>query len=471
MEILVLEASTSSVKAMLYHTADNSFELEVEVYDKNCETGTLQNAEAIYKSMIAAGRKLLSGRVVDIIALSGVWHSVMLCEKDMRPASLVYPWSHGGAKELCAKLRKDSIYSHEYYQKTGCMVNAIYPFFKLLLMKQQGIDISKYYILGQGSYNNYRMTHKRIVTDCMASGSGLLNIHTKEFDDCLLKELGVSAEQFGKLSPYNSVNPLCSEAAEELGLKEGIPVISTNSDGSLNQAGEGALRQGIMTFSVGTSGAIRFSAEKPALPDKPSTWCYLSFNNWLSGAATNGCGICIDWFYNQFNKRMFSYEELESGRSINDTSPFFLPFIFGERCPGWEDERKGGFWDISSEHDLSDMYLSVQEGVLFNLYQCYRILIDLNGKPAHIRLSGGILHSEKWMQMCADIFDHKMEVAYSQHSSLMGGVVLAMKTLGLIDNVQNYNPNIRCVVEPNKAKTCLYQKRFKRYEELYNQQK
>ena len=468
MEILVLEASTSSAKAMLYHTADNSFEVTSQPYGKSCGDGALQNANAVYDNMIAAGKKLLSGRNADIIALCGVWHSVMLCKQNMEPASPVYPWSYGGAKDLCTKLRKDKDYTHNYYQKTGCMVNAIYPFFKLLLMKEQGIDLSKYRILGQGSYNNYRMTHNKTVTDCMVSGSGLLNIHTREFDKDLLKELSVSLDQFGTLTHYNSINPLCKEAAEALGVKEGTPVISANSDGSLNQTGEGALRKGIMTISVGTSGAIRMSVDSPALPNKPSTWCYLALKTLLSGAATNGCGICIDWFYNQVNKKTLSYDELERHNCINEASPIFLPFIFGERCPGWKDERKGGFCDLVPDHGLSDMYLAVQEGILFNLYQCYRILAGLNGKPEHIRLSGGILHSKSWTQMCADIFDHKMEVGYSEHCSLLGGAVIAMEALGILDDVQNYIPKTQYTVAPDEKRTELYQKRFQRYEELYN---
>lgn len=469
MEILALEASTSSAKAMLYHTADNSFEIASQTYEKNFEGGTLQDAETVYASMIATGRKLLAGRNhVDVISLGGVWHSVMLCGKDMKPASPVYPWSYGGAGELCSRLRKDDSYSLSYYQKTGCMVNAIYPFFKLLLMKEQGIDLAQYYIMGQGSYNNYRMTHKRILTDCMASGSGLLNIHEKRLDEDVLKELGVSLGQFGELQHYDNVNPLCKEAADALGVKEGTPVISANPDGGLNQAGEGALRKGVMTFSVGTSGALRFSVDKPTLPATPSTWCYLTLTNWLSGAATNGCGICIDWFYNQLNRGTLSFKELEEGSSINEDSPVFLPFIFGERCPGWKDDRKGGFSGLAPKHGVSDMYLSVQEGVLMNLYQCYRILTGLNGKPEHIRLSGGILNSRGWMQMCADIFNHKMEISCSEHGSLWGGAVVGMEALGILADVRDYAPSMRGVVEPDERKADFYQKRFQRYEELYN---
>ncbi len=76
--------------------------------------------------------QLAEGREISIISLSGTWHSVLLCDRRMRPATPVYPWSYTGAAPLCGRLREDAGFVEDYYQKTGCMVNATYPFFKLL---------------------------------------------------------------------------------------------------------------------------------------------------------------------------------------------------------------------------------------------------------------------------------------------------------------------------------------------------
>ena len=175
MEILVLEASTTSAKAMLYHTEDRSFEVKVRAYTGNYEDVTIHNAENVYLDMVSVGRELLDGRQVDMIALGGTWHSLVLCDGAVKPVTPVYPWSYTGAAPVCKRLRHDAEYVSRYYQKTGCMVNAIYPFFKLMMLREQGYDLSKYIIMGQGTYNNYRLTGQRVITPCLASGSGLLN--------------------------------------------------------------------------------------------------------------------------------------------------------------------------------------------------------------------------------------------------------------------------------------------------------
>lgn len=467
MEILVLEASTTSAKAMLYHTAEQSFEVKVRAYTGNYEDVSIHDAENVYQHMIGVGRELLNGRQVDMIALSGTWHSLLLCDRGMTPVTPVYLWSYTGAAQICKALRQDQDYVRRFYQKTGCMVNAVYPFFKLLLLKEKGYDLTQHYILGQGSYNNYRMTGRRVNTACIASGSGLLNTWKGAFDPDLLAELGIQEEQLSALVPYNSTFPITQEAAQALGVRPGTPVIPSNSDGGLNQVGAGAVAEGIMTFSVGTSGAIRLTTGRPVLPEEPSTWCYRSPKNWLSGAATNGCCNCLDWYKGQMGLSRMSYVELEKGITDRENTPVFLPFLFGERCPGWNDEREGGFLRVLPRHGLSDLYLAVQEGVLFNLYHCYQILAQVNGRPRHIRFSGGILHSESWSQMCADIFQQELEVNENEHGSLLGGAVLAMELLGVIDDACAYDAEVSRVIRPDPARAELYQRKFQRYLECY----
>lgn len=132
------------------------------------------------------------------------------------------------------------------------------------------------------------------------------------------------------------------------------------------------------------------------LPEKPSTWCYLSPKAWLSGAATNGCCNCVDWARKSLFPAGTGYGEIEAGVTDKVTTPVFLPFLFGERCPGWDDDRMGGFANVLPRHNANDLYRAVQEGVLFNLYHCYRILAEVNEPPKEIKISGGILNSLEW---------------------------------------------------------------------------
>ena len=465
MYVLILESSTVSAKAMLYNTVEKTFITRAKEY-KNSEIG-LQDANHVFETTAALGRALCHNKKISAIALVSTWHNIMLCDMDMTPQSPVYQWTYTGASDLCKELRKNKSYTKNYYKKTGCMVNITYAFFNLKLLQQQGRDLKNYKIVGQGTYNTHKLTGKCVVTDVTVSGAGMLNIHTRNYDDDLMAELDITKENLATLISYENTYPLTKEGADILGLTPGIPVIPAMPDGAMNQVGSGALIDGVMTFSIGTSGAMRLSTPTPVIPQNPSTWCYLSPTAWISGAATAGCCNCIDWYKNKFFGPNISYTQAESGYTKDTAPPIFLPFLFGERCPGWQDNRLGGFFDVKPQHTIYDFYHAVQEGVLFNLYQCYEILTKVSGIPHKIKLSGGILNSKKWIGMCADIFGMPMELENIGHASLMGGVVLAMRHLDIINDLRKFEVLNTEVVMPNTKNLNMYKARYQRYLQWY----
>lgn len=467
MKILVLEASTTSAKTMVYDTETRGQEVRTKVFTPTYEDLTVQDADAVFTELMALGREACRGLEIDIIALSGTFHNLLLCDEKMHPVSPVYLWSNREAADLCHRLRLEKDYVGTYNRKTGCMVNASYPYFKLRHMKEKGYDLVKYRIAGQGSYDMYRLTGEWVIMDSLASGTGLVDIREKTYDRGLLEELGLDIAQLPRIVDFRETFPLFSEGAEILGLREGIPVIATGPDGALNQVGSGALKDGVMTFSVGTSGALRLGAPKPVLPETPSTWCYLAPKGWLIGAATSGASNCVDWYKDRMFPEGTTYETVENGFGAMVDAPIFLPFLFGERCPGWEDDRNAAFMEIKPHHTPHDFYRSILEGVLFNLLQCYQILVELNGIPERIRLSGGIVHSTFWTQMCADIFGLDMEIDDVSHSSLMGGIVLGMAVLGVVEDIEDFETATVRVVHPDPSMAGIYEERYLRYKYWY----
>ena len=467
MEILALEASTASVKAMRYHTQTGTFEVLSREHSRSV-TAAQRSADDIYALLLSLGRELAAGRQIDMISLCGTWHNILACNEAMELVTPTYFWDFTGAADLCRQLQRDAGYVQSYYNRTGCMVSPIYQSFKIKWLLEQQPELRGAYFLSLGSYITYRMTGQRVTTPSHMSGGGLLNTHTGRYDGDLLAELGLLEEQLCPLVAYDTTFPLSEEAAHALGLRPGIPVLPANADGAMNQVGAGALKEGVATLSIGTSGAIRLTTDRPIIPEKPGTWCYLSPKGWLSGAATNGCCSCIDWARHKLFPPGTDYARMEEGVSDPVNTPVFLPFLYGERCPGWNNQRRGGFADCLPHHNLADLYLAVQEGVLFNLYQCYKMLTDLAGVPKEIKLSGGILHSERWLQMCADIFGCTMTLDNTLHGSLLGACVVAMEKLGVIGDLRDFTPAPAGTVEPNPDAAPLYRMKFERYLEHYN---
>jgi gluconokinase len=481
MKILVLESSTSSIKAMVYNTESKKNNVMGKKHAQQNIGQGIHNAEEIYISLLKLGAIAAKEHSINAIALSSTWHSLLLCDVNKQPVSPVYLWSNPMAGQLCQKLSENKVYAKSYHDQTGCIVNASYPYFKLRAMRQDKendqLEDSSIQIMDQGSYLNWKFTGEYMTSESMVSGSGLYNIHQRDYDEQLLESIAVNRQQLPKIVKNNEVFPLLNEVADVLGVEAGIPVMATNPDGALNQIGAESQDGRVMTLSVGTSGAIRMSVEQ-ANTSETGLWNYRSPRTWLIGTATSGACNCVDWFKEEFCENRYSYQELEAKipqEKKADEQPIFLPFLFGERGPGWDMLRRGGFEAMHHQHRLGDFYYSILEGVLFNLYQGYEMLIRSVGEPKTIQLSGGILNSKIWMQMCADIFGKSMTINNTKDMSMLGAAKWTEKCLMDLDEKEqreiNHENMKTKVIVPNMEYHHQYKVRYNMYFKYYRSHK
>ncbi|MEA4898648.1 MAG: FGGY-family carbohydrate kinase [Christensenellaceae bacterium] len=470
MLVLALESSTSSAKALLYDSGKGVIATESSPYDPSYAKDGVVGTEEVFRLTAEMGRRIAAGKDIAAIALSSVWHSVALCDRDMRPAGGTYMWNYLAPSDMCKTVRADAALTERLYRSTGCMPNVTYPRHALRYLRENGVELADKLLPSQGGYNFHRLTGEFRETINIMNGSGFLNVHTLAYDDFAMGYSGVRASQLGALSTYLDTAPLREDAANLIGIPAGIPVVPSHADGALNQIASCAAVVGRMTLSVGTSGAIRLTTDRPVLPEGKQIWSYYGVADYMSGAAISGACNCIDWFRDTFSGSRMSFEELDSGAEIPEGMPVFLPFLFGERNPGWRDDRHGGFGGIRPSHTARDMYRALQAGVLFNLYQCYEVLRSEVGEPREIYASGGILHSRRWTQMMADIFGTRIRLVKNLNASSVGAAVLAMRAVCAIDDIRAFSRDIEgaAVICPRPEFQRSYAEYYQRYLELYN---
>jgi gluconokinase len=470
MLVLTLEASTTSAKALLYDSVVGLVSVKTIPYDRQLNDVATQDCESVCLAVLEAGRSVAFGKDVRAVALCGTWHSIVVCDKSMRPVTRTYSWAYTGSSGETAKMRTDRALTLNLYHRTGCMAHSTYGLYTLMHLKDAGLDLSDKLFVSQAGYIFYRLTGLRVESASTMSGSGLLDIYSKRYDQAILDMLGLNAEQFGRLASYREPSPLSVAAASALGIQPGLPVVPAHPDGAMNQVGAGALGEGIMTLSVGTSAAMRLTVNKPVIPEEPSLWCYVGADSWVSGAATAGACNCVDWFRSGLLSSSMSFSELEDKIANIEESPVFLPFIFGERCPGWRDGRLGGFFDLVPSSSYPALYRGLLEGVCFNLRQCYEILSSTAGEPEEIRLSGGIVNSPLWTQMLSDVLDRKIFVSNFDQASSLGAAALALFACGELKELSDFKTGHCIAVEPGRDRE-RYAKKYERYLYWYDKTK
>jgi len=472
MLVLAVECSTSSGKALLYDTDKGITASESRRYPPEIDRDGMTDTDAVFRLTAELAKKVADGRDVAAVALCGTWHSLAACSADFVPMAPTFSWNFLGSSSVCREMRRDRALAGKFYSRTGCMPHSVYVRHSLQYLKSQGFDYSGCRFLSQGGYAFFKLTGEWAESKSTQCGSGLENIRELAYDEFALDYFGLKSSQLGPLVTYEDTRPLTAEGARLLGLRPGIPVVPAHPDGALNQIGNYADRPGIMTLSIGTSSAIRVAADRPILPESGQLWCYYGVKRWMSGAACSSACNAIDWFRGKYLGGRFSFDELENGLDKRADVPVCLPFVFGERNPGWHDDAKCAFFGIDSGHTLQSLYRSLQMGILFNLYDCYRVLAEEGGAPTEIIASGGGTHSAAWTQMLADIFKKDILVAKNPNASSIGAAALALHAAGALDDVDDFRVDFDNAVRytPDESMYGYYDAQFARYREVYERE-
>ncbi|MDD3242725.1 MAG: FGGY family carbohydrate kinase [Eubacteriales bacterium] len=466
--VLALESSTSAAKAAIYDEQGNLLRLEQMAWPWSGVD--LQDASLLVSTLLACGKKAAQGFAVEAIGLSGIMPSLLLCAADGMPLSPIWTWAHTGSAQTVEKYTRDGALADALYRRTGCPAHTQYPLWQLIHRREERDPafFNAEVITTQLGYVFFRLTGKFVSSRATESSSGMFCLEKRDWDDEALALAHILREQLSPLAECDEHWPLEEEAAQALGVRAGIPVSVGAPDGILNQIGSGAMKQGAMTFSVGTSGALRIACPVPGTSGGRDTWCYYIRDAYLAGASTSGAGSCVSWFRRSFAPGV-AFETLESEAEAvaEEEIPCYLPFNFGERAPGFCAARQGAFCGLTGEQSRGHLYRAVLEGVMFNLYHCYELLIQKTGKPEKILLSGGVTHSPLWMRLAADTFGREMLLHEGEHASLNGAAALALKACGCLASLEDYQPQIIGAIRPEGAMRPALMERYARYLAYY----
>lgn len=478
MVILVLEASTSSAKAMLYDSGGGVLSIAARPYSSDTGDTMTFDADALVDETIRAGRDVLARapeQTVDMVAVCSIWsHSLVLLDSEKKPISRLSTWADTGASVTTSRYRKNAELFTSLYRRTGCPIHVTYTIWKYIHEKENRLSPPAAYIASMPDYLYWKLTGRFAASRSTASAGGFLNIHRLDWDDEALRLAGVRPDMLPELVDSEYTAPLSAEAAEQLGIPAGLPVLVPGADGCMNQIASGAVGENVMTISVGTSAALRLTTDRPLLAETPSTWCYVGVENtWIVGSAIAGAGNCVDWTGRKILgcEGVIDFDELDRGaeRALEKgDAPLFLPFLAGERCPGWDDARTGALVGLKITHDRHDLYYATLEGVLFNLKQCYDITVAVAGRtPERISVSGGIEHSPFWMRMAASVLGLPVYAERQPHASLLGTAILALKAAGSLSSVRDVRPSPQDCYEPDTSKAVFFADRYRKYLEFY----
>ena len=283
-----------------------------------------------------------------------------------------------------------------------------------------------------------------------------------------------------------AVGGLTSEAAQELGLPEGLPVAQGGGDAFVGTLGLGVTQPGKMALITGSSHVIVGQSANP------------HYGQGFFGSYTDGIvpgqysveggqvstGSIVAWFKNRFasdaaaeaqRRGVDAYDvlnEMAADVPIGSEGLVVLDYFQGNRTPYTDPLARGMIWGLSLGHTPGHVFRAILEGICYGTEHIYRTMREHGFQPGEAVVAGGPTKSEMWMQMHADVSNVPVSLTRESEGPVLGSAMLAAVGAGIYPNIQaaaDEMVHTKRVIEPNAEAHEQYKFYVDRYVETYPQ--
>jgi xylulokinase len=246
-------------------------------------------------------------------------------------------------------------------------------------------------------YLRFRLTGTYASDVSDASGTGAFDVAARQWSGALLSALDIDAGLFPSV-----VESACSAGATA----SGIPVAGGGGDQAAAGVGTGAVRDGIVSVSLGTSGVVFTSLDQlPAAPtEQAHTFCHAN-GRWHAMTVMLSCGGAVRWLRDTLYPGV-SYNDITAEAATvapGAEGVTFLPYLTGERSPHNDPGATGSFSGLTVRHTRAHLARAVFEGVTYGLLDGLDVLRGMGVRPTELRVTGGGAESLFWRQLLADV--------------------------------------------------------------------
>ena len=479
--ILALDVGTSSARALVYDGRGRAVE-RWEIHRPyraqiTTDGGAVVDPVALFDLVAACIDDILgvagthASRIV-AVACDTFWHSLMGVDERGEPRTPVYTWADIRSGEAARALRRE-LNDKQVHARTGSVLHSIYLPAKLRWLRQTDPDTvrSVSYWMSFGEYLYLRLFGDRRISISMASGTGLFNQHSCEWDQELLQAIAIRPEQLSSLAEFSDAMfglraPFSERWRALTDLSWNLPV----GDGGCNNIGSGGICPKWAVAMIGTSGALRVVRETGQFEIPRGLWTYrVDRRRIVQGGALSDGGNVFAWLSRTL--QLDAAEELEQellGAQPDAHGLTMLPFLAGERSPDWNLDARAAIVGMRLDTTALDIARAALEAVAYRFAIIYDLLKRAIARPEVIIGSGaGLVHSRAWMQIMTDVLGEPMVTSAVPEASSRGAALLVLEAMGILSDLSAAPAPLGPNYEPNTENTRLYRAAMARQQGLY----
>lgn len=427
-----------------------------------CIDGVLQGAGAHAAQIAAVGLDTLASTLLGV-------------DRRGRAITPVYTYADTRPKAEVQSLRHH-LDETTVHQRTGCPLHMSYAPARLLWLKNTRPEVYqrvyRWMDLGSYLYSNWFGDPDGPMSFSQASWWGLLDRHRMQWDQGLLEHLNLPLDKLPGLATYSTPRwGLSQSFARRWPTLGNLPFFPAVGDGAAANVGSGCLGAGRVALTIGTSGAMRLLLEDRTPVAPPGLWAYRLGNDLtLLGGSFNEGGNVLEWARDTL--RLPPMDQLEA--ALDSSTPdghglTVLPFLAGERSPGWSTNVPAVVMGLSTSTAPIQILQALLEAVAYRFGAVWELLAPFTSEDLKVVASGGaVTRSPWWLQLLSDVLQQPVTVLEEDEVTSRGTAILALYALGAWSRLDEVPARTGMVYRPDHQRSSIYREAARRQHQLYH---
>ncbi len=401
--------------------------------------------EEIYRSAVTVSKAALRAARADAgdvcaIGITNQRETFVVWERmSGRPVHRAMVWQCRRSADICEELRS---HEAEVTERTGLLVDPYFSGTKLKWLLERNPELRMRARRGElcfgtiDSWLTFRLSRGAAhVTDFTnASRTMLFNLEQREWDEAMLRMLGVSREMLPRAVP--SRGPIAETAAGAIGPR---PILIGALIGDQQSAlyGQGAVTAGEAKTTYGTGAFLLMHTGERRVVSRSRLLSTIALGpmgepTYALEGSVFIAGAAIQWLRDGLGLIKGASESAALARRSKRSDVYMVPAFVGMGAPYWDSSARGAIFGISRDTNRADLVKAALDGIA---YQVAEVLIAMESDAGHrlkvLRADGGASANSYLMQFQADLLGRSVVVPHMVETTALGAAMIAGLAVGL----------------------------------------
>lgn len=449
--LLAIDQGTSSSRTVIYdHATSVVASAQQEFPQIYPRPGWVEHdPEAIWDSVRAVTRKAMSDAHVSAsdvtaIGITNQRETTLIWDRDTgRCVYNAIVWQDRRTSDICQTLKDDGL-EVLVANKTGLRLDPYFSATKVAWILDHVDGVRARAEAGKLAFGTidcfllWRLTGgKQHATDATnASRTLLFNIHTQQWDDELLKIFNIPRQLL----------PTVKDCADDFGVATDpcvdgeIPILGIAGDQQAALFGQAGLDDGMTKSTFGTGCFVIANTGAKVLRSEHQLLSTVAMR--LDGEVTYGlegsvfvAGSAMQWLRDE----MQIIESVAESESIAESTGvvedvIVVPAFAGLGAPYWDPEARAAILGLTRGSSRDQVITATLQSVAYQTRDLIDAMADDGISPSVIRVDGGMVANNWFLQFLADILNITVERPVNIESTVLGAAYLAAYKAGIITN-------------------------------------